>query len=105
MALQALIEYSTDSKADVDLTVSLNYGNKTQEIKVNAQNFDILQIVEIPVDENVTISTRGQGEAIGQIVRRFNMPEAVQESNDILKVDVTYNTDEVEVNDEIKVIG
>ncbi len=103
MALQALIEYSTGSKADVDLTVSITSAGKTQEIKINPQNFDILQTIDIPVNTDVKISAQGKGDAIGQIVQRFNMPEVVQEKNDILKVNVNYDAAEVAVNDLVKV--
>ncbi len=103
MALQALIEYSTNSRADVDLTVNILSKEKPQQIKVNSRNFDILQIVDIPINDTVKISVTGKGEAIGQIVQRFNLPDSIQEKNDVLKVDVNYNADEVAVNDEVKV--
>lgn len=103
MALQALIEYSAGSKADVDLKVSVTAGSKTQVVNINPQNFDILQTIEIPVNADVKISTQGKGEAIGQIIERFSLPEAVQEKTDILKVNVNYDAGEVAVNDLVKV--
>ncbi len=103
MALQALVEYSTGSRSEVDLTVTIKTSQKTERINVNAKNYDVLQMVEIPVSENVKISVEGQGEAIGQIVDRYNVPAAVRENEDILKIDVKYDADQVEVNDEVKV--
>jgi len=103
MALQALIEYATGSRADVDLTINIDSDGTKQQLKINAQNFDVLQIVEVPVNSTLKISVSGKGEAIGQIVQRFNVPEVIQEKNEILKVDVKYNADEVAVNDEVKV--
>jgi CD109 antigen len=103
MALQALIEYSTGARADVDLTINIESTGRNQQLKVNAQNFDILQTVDLPVNDTVKISVAGKGEAIAQIVERFNVPEVIQEKNDILKVDVKYNADQVAVNDEVRV--
>jgi CD109 antigen len=103
MALQALIEYSGSSRADVNLTVQVETGEKTQQVRITSQNFDVLQIFEIPVNSDIKISTSGKGEAIGQVVRRFNVPEADKTISDILKIDVKYDAAEVAVNDEVKV--
>jgi CD109 antigen len=103
MALKALIEYSGSSRADVDLTVRIESGESTQQIKITSQNFDVLQIVEVPVNSNLKISASGKGEAIGQVVRRYNVPEAGQQKNDILKINVNYDADEVAVSDEVRV--
>ncbi len=103
LSLQALIEYSASASADVDLTVKVESAGKARELKINRQNFDILQIVEIPENDTVTISVRGQGEAIGQIVQRYNVPEVEEDRQEILTVDVNYNADRVAVNDEVEV--
>jgi CD109 antigen len=103
VALQSLTEYSSGARADVDLTVSIQTARNTKDIKINSGNYDILQIVEVPVNEKVTISVKGKGEAIGQMVRRYNLPEAQQTKEDILKVDVSYDASEVAVNDLVKV--
>ena len=103
MALQALIQYSSGARADVDLNVNVKYSGKTQTLKINSQNFDILQIVELPENTDVIITVNGKGEAIGQIVQRFNLPQVVSQKTEILKIDVNYNTDQVAVNDEVKV--
>jgi CD109 antigen len=103
MALQALVEYSTGSRADVNLTVQIKEGEKTQKIQITPQNFDVLQIVEIPVNAELKISASGKGEAIGQVVRRFNLPEVDRPVNDTLKISVDYDANEVAVNDEVKV--
>jgi CD109 antigen len=103
MALKALIEYSGSSRADVDLTVRIEAGGSTQQIKITSQNFDVLQIVEVPVNSELKISASGKGEAIGQVVRRFNIPEAGQQKSDVLKINVNYDADEVAVSDEVKV--
>ena len=103
VALQALTEYSGGARADVDLTVTIKTGSSSRSVRVQPGNFDVLQIVEIPVNADVTISTSGKGEAIGQVVRRYNLPEAGKTEQDILKVDVRYDSAEVAVNDLVKV--
>ena len=103
MGLQALIEQARGAKSDVDLTLTITSTGKSQNISLNAQNSDVLQIIELPLNSNVKISAKGKGEAIGQIVRRYNTPQVIQEKTDILKVNVNYNADSVAVNDEVKV--
>ena len=49
------------------------------------------------------IVVQGKGEAIGQVVKRFNVPDAEKPVKEILKVDVNYDTTQVAVNDLVKV--
>ena len=102
VALQALTEYATDARADVDLTISIEAGGEEKELRITQDNFDVLQIVEVPINGEVEISVEGRGEAIAQIVERFNLPEAEQ-GEEILKIEVDYNTTQVEVNDLVEV--
>ena len=102
VSLQALIEYATDARADVDLRVTVEGEGVDEEIRINEQNFDILQIIELPIDEEIEISVEGRGEAIAQVVRRFNVPEA-EPGEEIITISVDYDTTEVEVNDQVTV--
>ncbi len=102
VSLQALTEYATDVRADVNLTIAVAGDGVDEEIRVNEQNFDILQIIELPVDKEIEISVAGKGEAIAQVVRRFNVPEA-EPGDEIITVSVDYDTTEVEVNDLVTV--
>jgi CD109 antigen len=102
IALQALIEYCTDARADVDLTVTINAGGEVKQLSIKQNNFDVLQMVEVPVNGEVTISTEGRGDAIAQVVERYNLPEA-EKGDEILKINVDYDTTQVEVNDLVKV--
>jgi len=102
VALQALTEYATDARADVDLTVKINAGGEEKQLRIKQDNFDVLQIVEVPVDEEVTIEVEGRGDAIAQVVERFNLPDAEQ-GEQILKIDVDYDTTQIEVNDLVEV--
>jgi CD109 antigen len=102
VALQALTEFSSGGRADVDLTISVEAGGEETEIRVTPENFDVLQVVQVPVNEDVEISVAGKGEAIAQVVERFNVP-AEDEGEEILKVQVDYDSTQVEVNDLVEV--
>jgi CD109 antigen len=102
VALQALTDYATDARADVDLTVKIDAGDEEKQLRIRQDNFDVLQIVEVPVNEEITIDVEGRGEAIAQVLERFNLPQA-EEGEQILKIDVDYDTTQVEVNDLVEV--
>ncbi len=102
MALQALTQYSTGTRADVDLTITIKTSESSIEKRITPENFDILQIIEVPINNLVEITTEGKGEAVAQMVRRFNLPQA-ETGEDILKINVDYDTTEVEVNDLVTV--
>jgi CD109 antigen len=99
VALEALTTFSTGARADVNLDIEVKSSNGTTHLSLTQENFDVLQIVEIPVNDVVEIKTEGNGEAIAQVVKRFNLPEAGTTEEDILKIDVTYDATEVSVND------
>ena len=102
MALQALIQYSSGSRADVDLTVTINTSEGSIVKHITSENFDVLQIVEVPVNDQIVIITEGEGEAIAQVVKRFNLPQAEEEDN-IFDINVDYDSTEVQVNDLVTV--
>jgi CD109 antigen len=104
VALQALTEYAASAKSDADLTVSLKGPGIDKQVKINQSNFDVLQIVEVPVNTQIQMTVTGKGDAIGQTVRRFNLPAVdTAPAAQMLKVDVKYDTTQVAVNDLVKV--
>lgn len=104
VTLQALTEYATGARSDVDLTVTLKGDGIDRELKIDGSNFDVLQIVPVPVNANITITVAGHGDSIGQVVRRFNLPQTDDTpAAQMLKIDVAYDTTEVEVNDLVNV--
>ncbi len=103
VTLQALTEYATGARSDVDLTVTLKGGGIDKQLKINKDNFDVLQIVQVPINSQIEMTVTGKGDAIGQVVRRFNLPAVESTAEQILKIDVKYDTTEVEVNDLVKV--
>lgn len=103
VALQALVEYSTGSRADVDLKITVGSGADETELTITDKNFDVLQVIELPLNQEVAIEAKGKGEAVAQLVRRFNVPEAEEEGEQILQVSVDYDSTEVEVDDMVTV--
>jgi CD109 antigen len=103
VTLQALTEYAANSQADVDLTVTLKGDGIDSQLKINKDNFDVLQMVEVPVNAQINMTVEGKGDAIGQVVRRFNLPDVEDTAEQMLKIDVNYDTTEVEVSDLVKV--
>jgi CD109 antigen len=104
VTLQALTEYATGSRSDVDLTVTLKGDGVDQRLTINKDNFDVLQLVQVPVNAKIDMIVTGKGDAIGQIVRRFNLPATDDTpAAQMLKIDVKYDITEVAVNDLVKV--
>lgn len=104
VTLQALTEYATDSRSDVDMTVTLKGEGVDKRLTINKDNFDVLQLVQVPVNTEIEMTVTGKGDAIGQVVRRFNLPAAdTTPAAQMLKIDVKYDTAEVAVNDLVKV--
>ncbi len=102
VALQALTEYAGNLRSDVDLTVTVTGGGLDRVIRVTPENFDVLQVIELPANQQINVTASGKGEVMAQVVTRFNIAEA-EETEPIIKVDVKYDATEVEVNDLVNV--
>jgi CD109 antigen len=102
VALQALTEHAAGAAADVDLTVTVEAGGERKQVTINGDNFDVLQVVDVPAGTQATVRAEGRGEVVVQHVTRFNLPQA-KEQGGVFKIDVDYGTDQVEVNDTITV--
>jgi CD109 antigen len=103
VTLQALTEYATDTRADVDLTVTVKGNDFEKVVRITQQNFDVLQMIEVKPNQQVEISASGKGEVIGQVVSRYNIPDAERPEDEILKVDVDYDATQIEVDDLINI--
>jgi len=103
VGIQALVEYESGGRADVDLDITISGDDFERTIRVTPDNFDLLQMVELPVGGEYELAVDGKGKAVGQVVRRFNMPDAQPEALDVLSIEVDYDTTEVEVNDLVTV--
>ena len=103
VGLQALTRYAADARADVDATVTIRSGNWRQEVRVTPDNADVLQVVQVPLGDDVTIEAKGRGQVVGQAVRRFNVLEAQRKETSAFQIEVDYGADKVEVNDTIDI--
>ncbi len=103
VGIQALVSYQTGARADVDLDITVGSGGFKRTVRIDRDNFDILQVVELPLDGEYEIEVEGKGKAVGQVVRRFNLPDVQPEALDTLSIEVHYDTTEVEVDDTVTV--
>jgi len=102
VALQALTEYAQGVGRDVNLKVTVDAAGEIRELTLNRENYDVLQTIEVPVDAAIGVSAQGTGEAVVQSVVRFNIPEP-EEAEQVIKISVNYGTDQVEVDDLVRV--
>ncbi len=102
VGIQALTAFSAGSRADVDLVVEVQAGETLEQLYISPENYDVLQLMELPVGKDVTISTKGAGQAVAQLVLRYNLPDAKKEE-EVFHINVDYDTHQVEVNDRIEI--
>ena len=103
VGLQALTAFSTVSRTDVDVTVTLESGEWSKEVRVTPENADVLQTFQVPLDGRVTVTSAGKGDVVLQSVLRYSVPERGTEAQDVFDITVEYGTDHVEVDDLITV--
>ncbi len=103
VSLQALTAFSTKVRSNVDMTVTLEAGDWSKEVRISPENSDVMQTVELPLGEAVTVTAEGNGDAVLQLVLRYNVPERRLEIEDVFDINVDYGTDNVEVDDLITV--
>ena len=103
VGLQALSSYATGIRSDVDLTVSVKGPGIDKQVPITSANFDVLQVVELPANQSVTITAKGKGEVMAQVVRRYNI--AVPDKVDpVIGIEVKYDAADVSVNDLVNVL-
>ena len=103
VGLQALIGFAANARFDADMTVELTAGEWSRRVSVNAANADVVQIVELPVAESVRIRATGAGQAVAQVVHRYNMPEVERAAVEMFRIEVDYGADHVAVDDLIDI--
>jgi len=102
VGIQALTAFAAGSRADVDLVVEVQAGEKLEQLRISPENYDVLQLVPLPVNEEVAISVEGKGQAVAQLVLRYNLPQAEKEA-EVFHIEVDYDTHQVEVNDRLEI--
>jgi CD109 antigen len=105
MAFRALMSAAASAGRDIDATVHvITDGTEVKSVEVNQQNFDVVQIIEIPDGTSeVELEMQGTGDLNYQLVRRFNviLPDVVEQNE--IELDVEYDSTDVSVNDIVTV--
>ncbi len=103
VGLQALFQYSVHIQNSVEMTITMTSGDWSKEVEIDRANADIVQVVNVPVGEDIQLVAEGGGEAIVQVVHRFNRPEAQIQPVETFTLDVDYSPDRVRVDEVISV--
>jgi CD109 antigen len=114
MAIEALLAAAVGQNRDMDLTVTVREaasvpyegekeGAVLAQFDVNADNFDVLQQVELAAGGPLEISAEGQGRVNFQVVRKFNVLLPEQPPSDEVGLEITYSADHVAVDDLVDV--
>ncbi len=98
VALQALTQFAALASADIDLTVTVRAGEVSEDVRITPDNFDVMQVVEVPAGAPVQVEAQGRGQAVLQAVRRYNLPQP-EEALGVFDIGVDYDTTQVDVND------
>ena len=103
VSLQGLTTFSAKVRTNVDMTVTLESGGWRKDMRITPETSDVMEIVQVPLGETVTVTAQGRGDAVLQSVLRYNLPESRTETQDVFQITVDYGTDRVEVDDLITV--
>jgi CD109 antigen len=105
LAFKALMTAAATRAKDTDATITVTADSKEiTQVSVDAGNYDVLQIVEIPESsELITLSISGKGDINYQLVKRFNviLPDEIVFTD--LEFEVEYDAEDVAVNDIVDV--
>ena len=105
MAFKALMTAAATQVKDTDATITVTAdGKEITKVSVDAGNYDVLQIVEIPESaELITLSMSGKGDINYQLVKRFNIILPDEPVFTDLEFEVEYDATDVAVNDIVDV--
>jgi CD109 antigen len=104
IGLQALARYVAAAKTEVNAAVSFSAAEWRKELKVGPDNYDVLQMVETPAGPKVQVEVSGQGQALLQAVRRYNLPQAAPADRAAFQLSVGYGAaPEVPVNSQLTI--
>ena len=107
VGLQALTRFAASARDDIDMTVTLTSGDWRREISITPENADVLQTIQVPPDtinnSPLQVEAHGDGQAVLQLVRRYNLPDVEATRVEAFQISVGYGTDHVEVDDLITV--
>ena len=106
MAIKALMTAAQSQSRNIDLVLTAKESGSSTvvaQFNVDASNFDVLQIAEIPVGSDIEITAEGSGEVRYQLVRRFNTLLGDDCIINNMSLEVQYDAANVEVDDIVNV--
>lgn len=105
MAFRALITAAVSAGRDIDADVSVSVdGRSIKEFRLSHENYDVLQLVEIPQDaKTLTVKLTGKGDVSYQLVKKYNVILEKTPVKSDLELNVTYDAKKIEVNDIVNV--
>jgi CD109 antigen len=104
VALQALTTAAQAARNAIDASVKVTAGSFSKDLRINAENADVVQLVELPGAVGaVTLTAQGQGQPVAQVVQRYNLPAAEIAAQSAFALDVRYGSEEVATNDLLNV--
>ncbi|RJP27109.1 MAG: alpha-2-macroglobulin [Candidatus Omnitrophota bacterium] len=96
----AAINQSRDLNAQIDVLVD---GQQIHTFNVNADNFDVLQAVEIASAKEIEIRQSGQGTVLFQVLQAYNVPVSIEPISPVMVLRVEYSSEHVAVDDIVDV--
>ncbi len=96
----AASEQSRDLNAQIDVIVN---GETVHAFTVNKENFDVLQSLELPPAEEITLKMTGTGTVMYQAVHGYNIPAQSEPIGNDMILKVTYSSEHVAVDDIVDV--
>jgi len=105
LAFKALMTAAATQAKDTDATITVTAdGKKITRVSVDAGNYDVVQIVEIPESaELITLNISGKGDINYQLVKRFNVILPDEPVFTDMEFEVEYDATDVAVNDIVNV--
>jgi CD109 antigen len=105
LAFKALMSAAANQARDTDAVITVTAdGQQISKISVKQDNYDVLQVIEIPTStKNVTLSMTGKGDINYQLIKKFNviLPDVPEFSDMVFEVE--YDAATVAVNDIVDV--
>ncbi|MBN2329441.1 MAG: alpha-2-macroglobulin [Candidatus Omnitrophica bacterium] len=96
----AAAKQSRDLDASIDVLVN---GEVVHSFSANAENFDVLQSLELAPADAVTLKMSGKGSVMYQVVHGYNVPAYSEPVGSDMMLKVSYSSEHVAVDDIVDV--
>ena len=103
VSLQGLTALSASASDNTDMTLVLERDGWQKRVRITPENSDVLQVIQLPLGKEISVTAEGRGDAVLQSVLRYNMPQRPAETREVFDLAVDYSADHVEVDDLITI--